>query len=44
MWQQYSAGTELKKGTSVSIKISKGVPEVPENPQPGNDENPPQDN
>ena len=44
MWQQYSAGTELKKGTSVSIKISKGMPEVPENPQPGNNENPPQEN
>lgn len=44
MWQQYSAGTELKKGTSVSIKISKGMPEVPEKPQPGNDENPPQEN
>lgn len=44
MWQQYSAGTELKKGTSVSIKISKGMPEVPENPQPGNNENPLQEN
>ena len=40
MWQQYSAGTELKKGTSVSIKISKGMPEVPETPKPDNGDNP----
>lgn len=43
MWQQYSAGTELKKGTSVSIKISKGVPKVPEPQNPDNNENPPQE-
>lgn len=41
MWQQYSAGSELKKGTAVSIKVSKGVPEVPNKPEnPGNPENP----
>ena len=43
MWQQYSAGTELKKGTSVSIKISKGIPKVPEPQNPDNNENPPQE-
>lgn len=43
MWQQYSAGTELKKGTSVSIKISKGMPEVPESPKPGSDDGSGQD-
>lgn len=32
MWQEYSAGTELKKGTSISIKISKGTPVIPETP------------
>jgi len=43
MWQQYSAGTELKKGTSVSIKISKGMPEVPESPKPGSNDGSGQD-
>lgn len=43
MWQQYSAGTELKKGTSVSIKISKGMPEVPETPKPGSNDGSGQD-
>ena len=43
MWQQYSAGTELKKGTSVSIKISKGIPKVPEPQNPDNNEHPPQE-
>lgn len=43
MWQQYSVGTELKKGTSVSIKISKGIPKVPEPQNPDNNENPPQE-
>lgn len=43
MWQQYSAGTELKKGTSVSIKISKGMPDVPDAPKPGNDVTPDQE-
>ncbi|MGN0709849.1 MAG: Stk1 family PASTA domain-containing Ser/Thr kinase [Anaerovoracaceae bacterium] len=27
MWQQYAAGKKLKKGTSISIKISKGSPD-----------------
>ena len=43
MWQQYSAGTEVKKGTSVSIKISKGMPEVPESPKPGSNDGSGQD-
>lgn len=43
MWQQYSAGTELKKGTSVSIKISKGMPEVPESPKPDSNDGSGQD-
>ena len=43
MWQQYSAGTELKKGTTVSIKISKGMPEVPESPKPGSNDGSGQD-
>ena len=33
MWQQYDAGTRLKKGTRVSMKISKGAPDTPE-PEP----------
>lgn len=44
MWQQYSAGTELKKGTSVSLKISKGVPHVPENKEPDNNNKPENEN
>ena len=34
MWQQYDAGTELKKGTKVSLKISKGAPKVEPEPEP----------
>lgn len=40
MWQQYSAGTELKKGTSVSLKISKGVPQVPDQNNSNSDNKP----
>lgn len=36
-WQQYDAGTKLKKGTTVNIKISKGAPEVKPDPDDKDD-------
>ncbi len=36
MWQQYDAGTKLKKNSTVNIKISKGAPKTED---PGNPEN-----
>ena len=36
MWQQYDAGTKLKKNSTVNIKISKGSPKTED---PGSPEN-----
>ncbi len=40
MWQQYGPNTELKKGTTIDFRVSKGTPEVetpePETPENGN--------
>jgi len=37
MWQQYEPGTEVKKGASIAIKVSKGAPTVEPDPEdPGN--------
>ena len=37
MWQQYDAGEEVAKGTTVNLKVSKGAPEpepvIPEEPE-----------
>ena len=48
MWQQYDAGEEVEKGTTVNLKVSKGEPEpepvVPEEPEdPGNSGDTPSD-
>ncbi|MDO4384122.1 MAG: Stk1 family PASTA domain-containing Ser/Thr kinase [Eubacteriales bacterium] len=36
MWQQYAANTELNKGTSVDIEVSKGAPKTSSNKKPSN--------
>ena len=38
MWQQYQAGTAIKKGTTVDIIVSQGSPEPEPEPEPSEDE------
>ncbi len=39
MWQQYDAGTELKQGASVNVKVSKGPPaDEPDPNEPGDND------
>ena len=37
MWQQYAANTQLDKGTSIDIEVSKGDPEPPKEEDPEED-------
>lgn len=37
MWQQYAANTQLDKGTSIDIEVSKGSPEPPADTDDGED-------
>lgn len=40
MWQQYQAGTAIKKGTKVDIIVSQGTPEEEPEPEPEQEEEP----
>ena len=37
MWQQYAANTQLDKGKSIDIEVSKGSPEPPADTDDGED-------